>query len=212
MDKKQLREVLKTARDSLPKDVEVVFANNKTPVATTITEIEVGKGYGGTYFATLANGEIISTKSSEDVVSISMDGVLYNNEEEKKTYSSKINIDLTNAEKIFQQMKLLKKNDYVEVVSSEKRYNKTFLVTSVKELHAPILQMKLECETLVDKKNVSFMSRRDSAILKALTKVTAPSPTVETVVTGEFRGIDTGSSVEPVEMVTEEPTDRKSVV
>jgi hypothetical protein len=133
-----------------------------------------------------------------------MDGVLYNNEAEKKTYTSKTNLDLTNAEKIFQQMKLLKKNDYVEVSSSEKRYNKTFLVTSVKEIHAPMLQMKLECETLVDKKVVSFMSRRDSAILKALTKVSAPSPTAE-VITGEFREVDTGYSVEPAEMVTEEP-------
>jgi hypothetical protein len=188
MDKTQMRTALKAIREDLPKEatVTVKTETDVSPKTFTskITKIDVAKGYGGTYFANFENGEVITTMLNEQVLSMTIDGVVYDKQHEKKIYNNKPKVDKANAEKLHNQFKTLKVGDRIKLTSTEARLNKIFNVMEVIPVPA-WEQTKLLLQSETDTAKTTYvMSRKDSAIInscevlpKAMLSVSTPTTT-----------------------------------
>lgn len=170
MDKSQMREALKAIKDSLPKDITVTIKSEKDSSPRTITsiikEITVGKGYKGSYTAKLETGDVISSMASEQVISMTINGVTYDKEQEKKVYNQKPAIDENAAKTLFTQFSALSKDDIIKITSTENRFNQTFKVLNTEIVHAPFKQCKITVQKADGNGPVAhFLSRRDSGII-----------------------------------------------
>lgn len=170
MDKSQMREALKAIKDSLPKDITVTIKSEKDSSPRTITsiikEITVGKGYKGSYTAKLETGDVISSMASEQVISMTINGVTYDKEQEKKVYNQKPAIDENAAKTLFTQFSALSKDDIIKITSTENRFNQTFKVLNAEIVHAPFKQCKITVQKADGNGPVAhFLSRRDSGII-----------------------------------------------
>jgi len=171
MDKSQMRDALKGIKNSLPKEITVVVKNEKDgsyrTISSVVKEITVGKGYKGSYTAKLETGDIISSLTSDEVVSMTIDGVLYNKEQEKKVYNQKPAINEETAKNLYTIFASLKKDDIVDINSTENRFNQRFKVISVEPVHAPFKQYKISVQKPDGNGPIAtFLSRRDSGILR----------------------------------------------
>lgn len=171
MDKSQMRDALKSIKNSLPKEITVVVKNEKDSshrtISSVVKEITVGKGYKGSYTAKLETGDVISSLTSDEVVSMTIDGVLYNKEQEKKIYNQKPVINEEIAKKLYTIFSSLKKDDIVDINSTENRFNQRFKVISVEPVHAPFKQYKISVQKPDGNGPIAtFLSRRDSGILQ----------------------------------------------
>jgi hypothetical protein len=156
--------------DSLPKDITVTIKSEKDSSPRTITsvikEITVGKGYKGSYTAKLETGDVISSMASEQVISMTINGVTYDKEQEKKVYNQKPAIDENAAKTLFTQFSALSKDDIIKITSTENRFNQTFKVLNTEIVHAPFKQCKITVQKADGNGPVAhFLSRRDSGII-----------------------------------------------
>lgn len=194
MDKSQMREALKAIKDSLPKNITVTIKNEKDSTPQTITsvikEITVGKGYKGSYTAKLETGDVISSMASENVISMIIDGNVFDKEQEKKVYNQKPIIDETVAKNLYTVFSSLKKDDLIDVASTENRFNQRFKVLTVEPVHAPFKQYKISVQKPDGNGPIAtFLSRRDSGILQACTlAVSIPRQTAIETTEGEDEG------------------------
>ena len=174
MDKTQLRDALKGIKNSLPKTATVVVKDEKDQDTRTFTSniktITVGKGYGGTYLASFENGEIVSSRDSERVISIQIDGITYNKLPEKKAIV-KQQVDEVHVKELFEAFSSFKMGDTVQITSVEEKFNNKFLITFSETVHAPIKQQKIGISRLDDSGTAYLLSRRDSNIISTDKKI-----------------------------------------
>ena len=174
MDKTQLRDALKGIKNSLPKTATVVVKDEKDQDTRTFTSniktITVGKGYGGTYLASFENGEIVSSRDSERVISIQIDGITYNKLPEKKAIV-KQQVDEVHVKELFEAFSSFKMGDTVQITSVEEKFNNKFLITFSETVHAPIKQQKIGISRLDDSGTAYLLSRRDSNIISSAKKI-----------------------------------------
>lgn len=171
MDKSQMREALKAAKDSLPKNITVIIKNEKDSsprtVVSIIKEITVGKGYKGSYTAKLESGDIISSMASDSVISMTIDGNVFDKEQEKKVYNQKPLIDENVAKNLLTVFSSLKKDDIIKITSTENRFNQEFKVLNTELVHAPFKQCKISVQKPDGNGPIAtFLSRRDSGIIQ----------------------------------------------
>jgi hypothetical protein len=169
MDKKQMREAIKGIKGSLPRMVTVNYIDNaidKTLTANAV-DIEVGKGYGGTYTMVMEGGERFSTIVNDEVRSLEIDGVIFDRPSEKKIYATKQEMDETHARNLMETFSSLSAGTVVKLSSLEDRYNTTFRVVGVAQVHAPFKQTKLQLQNMAGDKNFYLLSRRDSVIIRS---------------------------------------------
>lgn len=169
MDKKQMREAIKGIKGSLPRMVTVNYIDNaidKTLTANAV-DIEVGKGYGGTYTMVMEGGERFSTIVNDEVRSLEIDGVIFDRPSEKKIYATKQEMDETHARNLMETFSNLSAGTVVKLSSLEDRYNTTFRVVGATQVHAPFKQTKLQLQNMAGDKNFYLLSRRDSVIIRS---------------------------------------------
>lgn len=174
MDKTELKQVLKNIKGSLPKEMTVVVKDEADKDERTFTsnlkEIVVGKGYGGTYTATFENGEKITSRDSDRIISLSVDNVVYNKQQEKKI-ANKVNIDETHAKNIMEAFASFKVGDKISIKSTETKFNNMFYVTYSDPVHAPVKQHKLGIKKIDNSGSTYLLSRRDSTVIESVSLV-----------------------------------------
>lgn len=174
MDKTQLRDALKSIKNSLPKTATVIVRDEKDQDARTFTSsiktITVGKGYGGTYLASFENGEVVSSRDSDRVISIEIDGTTYNKVAEKKVVV-KQQVDEVHVKELFNSFSSFKMGDTVQIESTEEKFNNKFLITFSDTVHAPIKQQKIGISKLDNSGTAYLLSRRDSNIISSAKKI-----------------------------------------
>lgn len=174
MDKTQLRDALKGIKNSLPKTATVVVKDEKDQDTRTFTSniktITVGKGYGGTYLASFDNGEVVSSRDSDRVISIQIDGTTYNKLPEKKAIV-KQQVDEVHVKELFEAFSSFKMGDTVQITSVEEKFNNKFLITFSETVHAPIKQQKIGISKLDNSGTAYLLSRRDSNIISSAKKI-----------------------------------------
>lgn len=180
MDKKQMREAIKSLKGTLPRQVTVHFIDNGCDKSLTanVVDIEVGKGYGGTYTMVMEAGERFSTIVNDEVRSLEIDGVVFDRPSEKKIYATKQEMDETHARSLMDTFSGLAADDIVRLSSTEDRYNTTFRVIGTTQVFAPFKQTKLHLQTMTGDRNFYLLSRRDSVVIRSCVKG-EETPTVE---------------------------------
>jgi|GEM_PF-2644601 len=170
MDKTQLKDLLKSIKGSLPKELTVTVQDEKDQNQRTFTsnvnQIVVGKGYGGTYTATFENNEIITSRDSDRIISISMNGTVYNKQQEKKQIS-KVTVDEAHAKSLLETFSTFKIGDKISIESTEAKFNNKFIVTNSDAVHAPIKQHRLGIKKIDNSGSTYLLSRRDSNVIKS---------------------------------------------